>query len=265
MYYKIQLRRDTAENWLAVDPVLSEAEFGYDKTNKIIKLGNGTSKWSELDVYIGGTAALALADLSDVDGFSTNTPLEAGTASQGVSKRLSREDHVHPSDSAKVDANAGITASTKCKISYDKKGLVTAGEDLAASDIPALSTDKITSGVFDIARIPQAALERLIQVADEAARFALTDSVAQAGDSVKQLDTGAMYIIVDDTKLNSAAGYVEYTAGSAASVPWTGVQNTPTTLSGYGITDAAGSSHTHPSRIATSAPASPVNGDIWIA
>ena len=29
------------------------------------------------------------------------------------------------------------------------------------------------------------------------------------------------------------------TASSASSVPWTGVQNTPTTLTGYGITDAA--------------------------
>lgn len=35
----------------------------------------------------------------------------------------------------KVDANAAITGATKCKITYDEKGLVTAGGDLASSDV----------------------------------------------------------------------------------------------------------------------------------
>ena len=44
----------------------------------------------------------------------------------------------------KVTANTAITGATKCKITYDSKGLVTAGADLAASDIPNLSLSKIT-------------------------------------------------------------------------------------------------------------------------
>ncbi len=151
----------------------------------------------------------------------------------------------------------------------------------------------------------------------------------QLGDTVKQLDTGLMYVVIDVANLANAAGYSEYTAATAAAVPWSGVQSKPTTLSGYGITDGAPSSHVgaagdahgaattsvngfmvasdktkldgvatgatanaadtatpaaptttgsvgvstayargdhaHPSRIATSAPASPVDGDIWIA
>lgn len=35
----------------------------------------------------------------------------------------------------KVDANAAITGGTKCKITYDEKGLVTAGADLASTDV----------------------------------------------------------------------------------------------------------------------------------
>ena len=46
--------------------------------------------------------------------------------------------------SGKVDKNDAITAATKCKITYDAKGLVTAGADLEASDIPNLSLAKIT-------------------------------------------------------------------------------------------------------------------------
>ena len=35
----------------------------------------------------------------------------------------------------KVDANASITGGTKCKITYDEKGLVTGGSDLSSTDV----------------------------------------------------------------------------------------------------------------------------------
>jgi len=56
-----------------------------------------------------------------------------------------------------VTANAAITGATKTKITYDSKGLVTAGADLAAGDIPSLDASKITSGAFADARIASAA------------------------------------------------------------------------------------------------------------
>ena len=59
------------------------------------------------------------------------------------------------SDKAVV-ANEPITAGTHTKITYDAKGLVTGGSDLAVSDIPELPTSKITSGVFSDDRIASA-------------------------------------------------------------------------------------------------------------
>jgi hypothetical protein len=93
------------------------------------------------------------------------------------------------------------------------------------------------TGLIPIAQLPPTALERLVIVADQVARFALTIATVQLGDTVKQTDTGAMYFVVDVANLGNAAGYVVYTAGTASSIAWSGVTSTPTTLAGYGITD----------------------------
>jgi hypothetical protein len=56
---------------------------------------------------------------------------------------------------AKVTGNAAITGATKTKITYDAKGLVTAGADLAAGDMPSgidatkISTGSISNAEFD--------------------------------------------------------------------------------------------------------------------
>ena len=124
--------------------------------------------------------------------------------------------------------------------------------DTAEGDIDQLQTDVknidatwIKTGTIDIARLPAASIETLKIVADDTARQALTKSDVQNGDTVKVNSTNRMYFVVDDSKLGTGSwkdAYVEYSAGRAAAVDWSGVENTPTTLSGYGITDAVNSS-----------------------
>jgi hypothetical protein len=89
---------------------------------------------------------------------------------------------------------------------------------------------KITSGTIDIDRLPKAALERMVVVADDTARFKLTTATAQVGDTVKVTATNKMYLVKDDSKLNTEDGYEPYTASSASSVPWSGVTGKPTTF-----------------------------------
>lgn len=61
----------------------------------------------------------------------------------------------------KVDKNTAIAGSTKTKITYDSKGLVTGGADLVEGDIPSLPASKIGSGTLSDARIPVLAISKI--------------------------------------------------------------------------------------------------------
>lgn len=106
-----------------------------------------------------------------------------------------------------------------------------------------IDASRVTSGVFDLARIPKAAIENVHPVANHAAMLALTITDIQSGDSVKVLDddgkgTVQLYVVTDDTKLGTEDAFISYAVGAAASVAWSGVNDKPTTLAGFGITDA---------------------------
>lgn len=94
------------------------------------------------------------------------------------------------------------------------------------STITSLNASKLF-GTIDIARLPHGALERLVIVEDDTARFKLTTANIQLGDTVKVTKTEKMYYVVDESKLSSEAGYSVYTAGTATSVPWSGVTGKP--------------------------------------
>ena len=96
-----------------------------------------------------------------------------------------------------------------------------------------IKADQITEGTISIDRLPQGALERIVDVENEAARFSLTSDQVQLGDTVRQADTGVMYVVVDESKLGEDAGYREYTAGSAARVPVAGVEGLDAKLGEY--------------------------------
>lgn len=44
----IQVRGDTAANWSSKNPILKDREQGYDKTNNVMKVGDGSTAWNSL-------------------------------------------------------------------------------------------------------------------------------------------------------------------------------------------------------------------------
>ena len=101
---------------------------------------------------------------------------------------------------------------------------------LNVARIPNLDANKITSGTISIERLPQGALERCVVVTDDTARFKLTTTQVQQGDTVKVTATNKMYFVIDTAKLSTEAGYTVYTAGIATEVPWSGVTGKPSTM-----------------------------------
>ena len=107
-----------------------------------------------------------------------------------------------------------------------KDGTLVCGK---ANEVPASGI----SGTIPLSALPHAALERLIVVATESARLALTDDDVQNGDSVKVTETGKMYAVVDHDQLGTEAAFTEYSVGRAAvaalaeAVAWSNVTGKP--------------------------------------
>ena len=68
----IQARKGTATDWSTQNPVLASGELGYDLTNKILKLGDGTTSWSTLST-INLTASNITDFNSSVSGLLSNS------------------------------------------------------------------------------------------------------------------------------------------------------------------------------------------------
>ena len=208
--------------------------------------GDATIKITGIKVgLISGLATVATSgsytNLSDKPAIpsaagSSDTPAAAGTAKVGDKTTYARADHVHPAQTS-VSGNAGsatkLATARTIALSGAATGTATSFNGSANITIPvtALDGSKIT-GIIPLSSIPKGAQERLIPVATDAARLALTSDDAQNGDVVKVQDTGIMYYVVDDTKLGNSStatnAFEVFTAGAASSVDWTGIKNKPT-------------------------------------
>jgi hypothetical protein len=90
MATRIQLRRDTSENWNSLNPTLFQGEVGYETNTGKFKIGNGSSAWTALDyfldssdisVYLTASSASTIyatkAELANVDLVSASVAVVA--------------------------------------------------------------------------------------------------------------------------------------------------------------------------------------------
>lgn len=98
--------------------------------------------------------------------------------------------------------------------------------------ISTINAEKLTGTInadrlpeIPISKIPAAAMERLYVVESQSAAMSLT---IQEGDVVQIGSGGPMYFCVSESASTFATKFKEFTAGSATSVPWSGVTGKPT-------------------------------------
>ena len=210
-----------------------------------------------LDIQAAGTSVVKYTQDSDktlkfVAGSNVTLTPNAANGTITISSTDTNTDtkvtsvgNHYPPSGGTAKTNGNVLTSVTC----DAAGHVTAVG--GRNDIPA----SWLTGTIDIARLPAGALERLFVVADEAAAMKAN---VQEGDTVKVTgNNNKMYFCVKSPSAGDAFAtcFTEYTAGSATSVPWSGVTGKPSTFTP--------SAHTHTKSQITDFPTSMPASDVY--
>lgn len=125
----------------------------------------------------------------------------------------------------KIFLNGDVTGSTTESFNGSKNVTIN-------TTISTINAEKLTGTIdanrlpeIPIEKIPAAALERLFVVDSQSAAMSVD---VQKGDVVQIGSGGPMYFCVSESASTFATKFKEFTAGSATSVPWSGVTGKPT-------------------------------------
>lgn len=142
--------------------------------------------------------------------------------------------HALSADSADKWSTArtiSLTGDVKGSVSLDGSKNVE-----MSTSIDSLDSSKL-KGIIPLSLIPKTALSECKTVTNWADAFTLTTEDVQIGDTIRILsegNNGKLYLVVDDTKLDSNDGYMPY----SVSTHWNDIIDVPTTYTP--------SDHTHP-------------------
>lgn len=268
---RIALKTDTTANWSASTLVLLKGEQAIEIPESgeyKLKIGDGVNTFKDLPyvamtpteiknlINSGAVQTVSLASGTNngtvkltVDGTVTDNIAVKGLGSAAYtnSGAYATAGHGHSISGvsglqAALDSKSAVGHThddryyTESEMNTKLAGKANSSHTHGSGDITSLDASKLT-GTINIERLPAGALERCVIVADDAARLKLTTKDVQKGDTVKVTATGKMYFVIDDSKLSTEDGYTVYTAGTATSVPWSGVTGKPSTFTP--------SAHTH--------------------
>lgn len=210
----IQLKRGQAANLPAK---LAAGEPAFTTDTKTLYVGDADGNRS--DINITGNAATATLASNASNATTANKAALLSTARNFSITGDVTASNVSFNGSGNVALNAtlkdsGVTAGTYAKVTVDAKGRVTAGASLAASDIPTISTSKVSglgnaatknigtsagnvvavesNGKIAETLLPAIAITDTFVVANQAAMLALT---AQVGDIAIRTDLNKTFIL----------------------------------------------------------------------
>jgi hypothetical protein len=87
----MKVKRATAARWTSENPVLAAGEIGYEKDTRKIKLGDGTSTWTQLSYLVadgagaaGQAATIRIGTVTTLAYNASATVVNSGTANAAV-------------------------------------------------------------------------------------------------------------------------------------------------------------------------------------
>lgn len=129
---RIQIRRDTAANWTAANPVLAAGEQALESDTGKTKTGDGIRNWSSLPYEIEA-------------GLSSTSPPAVGVAAAGTATTAARADHAHALPSTLSCDTLAASGSATIGGNLTVSGTLTA----ASQAVPASAVTGLAEAVDD--------------------------------------------------------------------------------------------------------------------
>jgi len=132
MSSKILLRRGTAAEWSSANPILGTGELGIETDTLKIKIGNGSSTWSQLSSYANVTPAQLTSQINSLISAAPATLDTLNELAAAINNDASFSTTVNNLLTGKVSKSGGdtITASTASTVGLIVKGAASQTADL---------------------------------------------------------------------------------------------------------------------------------------
>jgi len=251
---RMQLRRDTATNWISSNPTLADGEPGYETDTGRLKIGDGTTAWTSLDysfdvqgIIDSAPAALdtlnelaaAIADdadfhttvlvksnnlsgLSDAAAARANLDLEPGVDVLGYDSNLASA--VSAYDFPTADGSSGQAIKTNGSGTLSFTDLPTPGGSFTATASGSISDGDpcVVNADGTVSSVGTAVLSAENYVGISAGNYAdsSTATIQIAGsvdDAQTGLTAGQVYYVQTDGSLSDTADDPSVVAGVALS------------------------------------------------
>ena len=127
--------------------------------------------------------------INEVDSHTDTNTTNIGTmTSLTTTEKTTLVGAINELDSGKVDANTAITGATHTKITYDSKGLVTAGADITLSDVTDITATASEVNVLDGITASTAELNILDGVTATASEINVLDGITATTTELNYVD-----------------------------------------------------------------------------
>lgn len=259
---RIQNKYDTQANWEANDPVLLKGELAVTAENGKIKVGDGTKKWSELS-YQEADKASAVAEKLTVTDYAGTASEYDGSAAVAVNVLeavgAGKANGVATLDDAGLIPSAQLPSYVDDIVEVKTKAELTADIGSKAKIYVVTADTDENNGCYRYSGTEYIRIAAELGSADTAMKLATARKIAVSGDATGETEfdgekdveialtlkdsgvtagaygsaTEAAVVTVDAKGIVTAAETVKITP------KFEDVTDKPTTLAGYGITDAA--------------------------